>query len=153
MNKPKNFFSDVEKVSFATDSRFNPHFYFKILNHFNNGRKLYSYSYTYNQDFSKEKLKEKKEFITLDQFEEFIWDNFDNISSKYAHWFLFGPFGMKGNNPHRTKQVYYDGYIFAITSQEYKEIALDQKNITFSKLLSFLVHFGFDECYFSEESI
>jgi hypothetical protein len=146
-NLPSDFFSENVFLNFLR-REYNPAFSIMVANHYESGGKLYAI-YTKYVD-AKVSFDKQIEFPTIESFEEFVWDAFDEASSKNSHRFLFGPFGLKANNPHRAEQIYYDGAIFCFCSDEFKEIANNKKNWNFSRMLSFLSHFRYNGFYFSE---
>jgi hypothetical protein len=129
-------------------SKFNNEFHTEAVTHFKNGGVLYATYLKYPKENNyKETLDKQIEYKTIEAFEEFIWDQFNECSEKYAHRLLFGPSGLK--NPYRNSEVYYDGSVFPICEQEFREIANDKENINVSRMLSFLEHFHHYDFYWS----
>ena len=77
---------------------------------------------------------------TLDKFEEEIWDLFSDFSDENISCFVWGAFGLKNENPKRTRVGFYDGMIFYLISNEFMGCV---KERTVSRFLSCLTHFGY----------
>ena len=112
-------------MSIFDQTKYDPSLYESVKNNYQNNLK-----YKINDT----------ECLTLFDFDELLWDAFADFAEKHSYNILFGAFGLKNRNPNREAQKYYDGLVYYLTQQEFKECVTDN---SVSRFLSLLMHWGY----------
>lgn len=84
----------------------------------------------------------------LDDFNRELWDVFSAFVSEHSDSLLWPALGIFHKNPYKPRQVFYDGYVFALCSREFKEII---ENANVSRFLSLLTHFNYNHDFLIKE--